>query len=270
MPTPPACASTPSPSAARPAPPTRRCSPTRRARHHIVEVAPRVMDALSPVRTPSGVVAIGARPRWTAEALLTPGPALVVVAAGVQDPGNVGAIIRAAEAGGATGVLVDTTSADPFGWKALRAAMGSSLRLPVGREADMAARLASWGTAGIALFSTDAHEGTISTRRRLPAPAPWSWARRRRAAVAARGRRCPCPHPDARAGRVAERRRGGGTGGLRRADSAGGHGERTVRRRERPAGGPGHGAAGRTHAPAVARQVAGRDELVGPGRPLRG
>jgi len=52
----------------------------------------------------------------------------------VQDPGNVGAIIRAAEACGATGALAGEGTADPFGWKALRGAMGSTFRLPVARE----------------------------------------------------------------------------------------------------------------------------------------
>ena len=125
----------------------------------IVEVTPRVMDALSPVRTPSGVIALASRPSSAVEALLDPAPALVVVAVGVQDPGNVGAIIRAAEAGGATGALLDATSADPFGWKALRAAMGSSLRLPIGREADVTARLSAWRAAGLTILSTDARHG---------------------------------------------------------------------------------------------------------------
>ena len=49
----------------------------------------------------------------------------------VQDPGNVGAIVRVAEAGGATGVVAAGACADPFGWKALRGSMGSALRLPI-------------------------------------------------------------------------------------------------------------------------------------------
>jgi TrmH family RNA methyltransferase len=49
----------------------------------------------------------------------------------VQDPGNLGAVARAAEAAGATGVFVCGRSADPFGWKALRGSMGSAFRLPI-------------------------------------------------------------------------------------------------------------------------------------------
>ena len=56
---------------------------------------------------------------------------LVIIANDVQDPGNVGAIVRVAEAGGATGVVAAGACADPFGWKALRGSMGSALRLPV-------------------------------------------------------------------------------------------------------------------------------------------
>ena len=55
----------------------------------------------------------------------------MIVAIDVQDPGNVGAIVRVAEAGGATGVVCAGACADPFGWKALRGSMGSALRLPV-------------------------------------------------------------------------------------------------------------------------------------------
>ena len=58
----------------------------------------------------------------------------MVIAVDVQDPGNVGAIVRVAEAGGATAVVVAGASADPFGWKALRGSMGSALRLPILRR----------------------------------------------------------------------------------------------------------------------------------------
>ena len=55
----------------------------------------------------------------------------VGVEAGVQDPGNVGAVIRVAEACGATGIIAGEGTADAFGWKALRGSMGSAFRLAV-------------------------------------------------------------------------------------------------------------------------------------------
>ena len=104
-----------------------------RLRGHDVPVATvsaSVMQALSPVRSPSPVVAIAERPIAAAEHVYRDTP-LVLVAIDIQDPGNVGAIVRVAEAGGASGVVCAGACADPFGWKALRGSMGSALRLPI-------------------------------------------------------------------------------------------------------------------------------------------
>lgn len=97
----------------------------------LVSVSDPVMDALSPVQTPSGIVALAKRPTTAADLLVVPHPAFVLVLFGVQDPGNVGAILRSADAAGATGVITTPGCADPFGWKALRGAMGSTFRVPV-------------------------------------------------------------------------------------------------------------------------------------------
>jgi TrmH family RNA methyltransferase len=103
----------------------------------VVTVSAAVMSAISPVRTPSGVVALVHRLDRSLDAALRPSPALAVVATDLQDPGNAGAIVRAAEAGSATGVVLAGATADPWGWKALRAAMGSTFRLPVIIERDV-------------------------------------------------------------------------------------------------------------------------------------
>src|SRR5262245_61094473 len=124
------------------------------------------MAAISPVRSPSGIVALGTRTPASATDICAHHSALVVVAVGVQDPGNVGAICRAAEAGGATGAIVCGASANPFSWKALRGGMGSALRLPVAtveRVDDvmktlMVARLMTLATVprdGMSLFDVD-------------------------------------------------------------------------------------------------------------------
>lgn len=125
----------------------------------IHEVSSSVMAALSPVRASSGVVAVAARPAIEVGALVRPAPALTVVGLGLQDPGNVGALVRSADAGGATGVLVDGRSADPWGWKALRASMGSAFRLPVCRLADAVPVLADWKARDVRLVASDPREG---------------------------------------------------------------------------------------------------------------
>jgi TrmH family RNA methyltransferase len=120
--------------------------PLARALHaagaEVTIVSSPVMNALSPVRTSSGIVALAERPRAHAARVFTPAPPLVLMAIDVQDPGNVGALVRAAEAAGATGVVAAGACADPFGWKALRGSMGSALRLPI-------------ATAGTALDAID-------------------------------------------------------------------------------------------------------------------
>jgi TrmH family RNA methyltransferase len=97
----------------------------------LVEADDRAFDAVSPVRSPSGIAAIALRTASDPASLCARADAFVLVVADVQDPGNVGALLRSAEAGGATGAFVTGASANPFSWKSLRGSMGSALRLPV-------------------------------------------------------------------------------------------------------------------------------------------
>src|SRR5262249_50764694 len=90
-----------------------------RARVDVLSVTAPVIAAISPVRSPSAIVALADRPDRDG-AIGDGAVPLIVIAIDVQDPGNVGAIVRVAEAGGASGVIVAGASADPFGWKALR------------------------------------------------------------------------------------------------------------------------------------------------------
>jgi TrmH family RNA methyltransferase len=90
-----------------------------------------VMAAVSQVASSSAIVAVGDRPE-NACARIYAGVPLVAIACDVQDPGNLGAIVRAFEAAGGSGVVAAGRSADPFGPKALRGSMGSALRLPLG------------------------------------------------------------------------------------------------------------------------------------------
>jgi TrmH family RNA methyltransferase len=74
------------------------------------------------------------RERWAAE----PRGPLCVYLHGVHDPGNVGAVLRAAEAFGAASVALGPGSADPFGPKAVRASMGAIFALPLARTSTIA------------------------------------------------------------------------------------------------------------------------------------
>jgi TrmH family RNA methyltransferase len=140
------------------------------SRADVYSVTTSVMEAMSPVRTPTGVVAL-VRPRAHAlHDLLRPAPALVIVAADVQDPGNVGAIVRAAEAGGATGTIFLGASANPWSWKALRAAMGSTLRLPVALPRGPHSTLDDLRAAGLTLMATVPRGGVLMHHSNLRGP----------------------------------------------------------------------------------------------------
>ena len=92
-----------------------------------------VIAAASPVRTSSGVVAIAEwQPRPLTDVLRS-ATGVVLALVDVQDPGNVGSVVRSADALGAAAVVAVGASADPGGWRALRAAMGSTFRVPVSR-----------------------------------------------------------------------------------------------------------------------------------------
>ena len=114
----------------------------------VISVTDAVFSAMSPVKSPSGIVAIARHAAADASTIFNAKSALTLVAVDVQDPGNLGALIRAAEAGGVTGMVVTGTSAHPFSWKALRGSMGSALRLPVAVERDINAIINHVHTAG--------------------------------------------------------------------------------------------------------------------------
>ena len=125
-----------------------------------IAVTPPVLTAMSPVRNPSGVVAIARIKRTTIDRVLRTSPQLVLILHEAQDPGNVGAALRAAEACGATGAITTARTADPFAWKALRGAMGSAFRLPIATGAALDEIEAAVKRAGVALAATVPRGGT--------------------------------------------------------------------------------------------------------------
>lgn len=137
----------------------------------IVTLAPAVAAAASPVQQPSGIVAIARMKQVTLHDALSGATPLVLLLDRIQDPGNVGAIVRAAEACGATGIVTGAGTADPFGWKALRGSMGSAFRLPVAAVTSLTDAVRSAQRAGIRVFGTVPRGGTRLTSAMLSGPA---------------------------------------------------------------------------------------------------
>jgi TrmH family RNA methyltransferase len=127
-------------------------------------VSDSVFDGAVPSETPQGVAALV---RWKEFSLdetlerLQIGPLLVVV--GLQDPGNLGTILRSAEAFGSAGVVVGEGTVSPFNAKVIRASAGSIFRLPVvvARAASELERVCErLRRDGVRLFATSSHKGT--------------------------------------------------------------------------------------------------------------
>jgi RNA methyltransferase, TrmH family len=102
-----------------------------------------LLASLSELETSQGVLALAKRPSFEPAAIFR-GTPLVLVAVGIQNPGNLGGLLRTAEAAGATGAWLTEGCADPYSWKSLRGSMGSAFRLPLERhvaEGDLVPRL---------------------------------------------------------------------------------------------------------------------------------
>ncbi len=136
----------------------------------IVRATADVLHAASPVRTPSGVVALARRPARPVADVFAAAPALVVALVDVQDPGNVGTVLRTAEAAGATGVLAVGATADPLGWKALRASMGSAFRVPAARIDDATVLLQELDARGVQAVALVPAGGDVAADLDLTAP----------------------------------------------------------------------------------------------------
>lgn len=128
----------------------------------IVSLNPALFASAVDTESPQGIAALVERPRFSlAEALADAGPGrapLVVVAAGLQDPGNLGTLIRSAEAFAATGVIALPGTVDVWNAKALRASAGSAFRVPVLAEKTSAA-LAALKERGIPVVAAVASSG---------------------------------------------------------------------------------------------------------------
>ena len=109
--------------------------------------------------TPQGVAALVKVKAHQLDDLFRVPEPLVVVVSGVQDPGNLGTILRSAEAFGAVGIVVTEGTVSPFNSKSVRASAGSIFRLPVikARAGEIVPILAN---KGLRLLGTTSHKGT--------------------------------------------------------------------------------------------------------------
>ena len=127
-------------------------------------LAGHVMAALCDAKTPQGIIAVCDYPEEGAA--FPENASLLVALDGVQDPGNVGTVIRTMDAAGYHCLLMDEKTADPYGPKALRASMGGVFRIPVRRYADLAGQLHALAQNGYEIVAGDLHGDPFYQRRK--------------------------------------------------------------------------------------------------------
>jgi TrmH family RNA methyltransferase len=130
----------------------------------------KIFDNAVPSETPQGVAALVHLKEFSFEeimARLRVGP--LVVIAGLQDPGNLGTILRSAEAFGGAGVILGEGTVSPFNAKVVRASAGSIFRVPVIRE-KLDAVCSRLRAQEIRLVATSSHKGTPLGEARLSGP----------------------------------------------------------------------------------------------------
>jgi TrmH family RNA methyltransferase len=131
-------------------------------RFDVVAVPRDVLDLAATTESPQPVAALAKTRTWEWADLLSPSvshsPALLVVLAGIQDPGNLGTILRSAEAFGATGVVSLPGTVSQWNSKAMRASAGSVFRMPIVPESvsDCFSYLSEAGVATLAAMARDA------------------------------------------------------------------------------------------------------------------
>lgn len=120
----------------------------------IVWISERILDSLSDSKTPQPVMAVARMKQYSENTLLSHPSGLIVVADRLQDPGNLGTLVRTTEAVGAAGVALTVNTVDPFNAKAIRASMGSILRLPLVSLGDETSFLATCRQRGFQTIAT--------------------------------------------------------------------------------------------------------------------
>jgi TrmH family RNA methyltransferase len=118
-------------------------------------VSGEVMSELAQTVTPQGLLAVCRFVDVPLSQLIAAKPRLVVLLAGVRDPGNAGTVLRTADAAGADGVVFTDASVDPYNSKCVRASAGSLFHLPVVASVPLPAAAGQLRAAGLRILAAD-------------------------------------------------------------------------------------------------------------------
>lgn len=119
-------------------------------------VSDEVFQYMADTKSPQGILALVRQRTWQLADLWQPGqnePALLMILDTLQDPGNLGTIIRAGEGAGVTGIIMNETTADIYNPKVIRSTMGSIFRIPFVYTADLAAMVSQLKNEGVLMYA---------------------------------------------------------------------------------------------------------------------
>jgi len=133
-----------------------------------------VLDAMADTVTPQGIVAVARQSPASLDEVFAASPRLIAICEEVRDPGNLGTIIRAADAAGAEAVVLTGRTVDPYNPKVVRATTGSLFHVPVAVGAELGATVERAREAGLRVIAADVGgEDFLARRGLLAEPTAW-------------------------------------------------------------------------------------------------
>jgi len=112
-----------------------------------------VFKSVSDTQTPQGIMAVVSMPEYSLEQLLDEEHTHLLILESIQDPGNLGTMVRTGEGAGITGVIMNKTTVDLFNPKTIRSTMGSIYRVPFFIADDLESILCELGNKGVSLYA---------------------------------------------------------------------------------------------------------------------
>lgn len=132
----------------------KRSNHLERIKKHPYEVvANDIFKRMSDTLTPQGILTLVKQPVYQLNSLISAGNQTFLILNGVQDPGNIGTMIRTAEGAGISAVIMDRECADIFNPKVIRATMGSIYRVPFIISEDLSKTILDMKTAGVKMLA---------------------------------------------------------------------------------------------------------------------
>lgn len=140
----------------------------------IVYASEAVLEAMADTVTPQGIVAVARQSPTAVRDVFAGTPHLIAICEEIRDPGNLGTIIRAADAAGADAVVLTGRTVDPYNPKVVRSTTGSLFHLPIAVGADLAATVERARGAGMRVVAADVKgEDFLAHRATLAEPTAW-------------------------------------------------------------------------------------------------